>query len=71
MHEIKPVTNLTRFEKLGVALERAGVKMTTIAAYLSVTSPSVARMLRQDTIAPHRHAPVSYTHLTLPTKRIV
>jgi hypothetical protein len=55
MQQINPVTNLTRFEKLGVALERAGVKIATIAAYMGVSAPAVSRMLRQPTIAPHRH----------------
>ena len=55
MHQIIPVTHLTRFEKLGVALDRAGIKLSTIAAYLGVTAPSVGRMLKKDTIDPYRH----------------
>ena len=50
-----------------MALEAIGARVTPLPAELRPLEQCIGRTLRQDVYA-ERDNPVSYTHLTLPTK---
>ena len=59
--------------------ERAGTSKTTVSFFLNgktdkmseETQARIAQVIKETNYRPSIAAPVSYTHLTLPTKRIV
>jgi hypothetical protein len=55
MYQIPPVTELTRVEKLNVALGRAKVTVSNLAHTLGVTDNTIRRLLYGETIPPVRH----------------